>query len=123
MEQETVNTGLAEYIVPDFRYSTRSQIHHPHPVTYIKDDHLSGQVLPDHSDLFAFARRNAYEENGYVTDLMPDQPPEMLRDGDRIVHTGKVQPDGARVLKEINPTKDVTVYDSGSFVTSLIEEG
>lgn len=116
---DAVNETHTDHIVPNHRYSINSELHFPHPVTFVHDDifsQLDQRVLPD-TDFHAYLRAWAQENAGCIVRLEPHRMPSLVKSGDRIVHTAGSDPELCHLLRDLNPSKDIEVLDSDEVIS------
>lgn len=110
-----------DHIIPTHRYSIQSELHFPHPVMFIYDDIFSDsdqRVLPQ-TDFHAYARKWAQDNAGCVVKMEPHRLPSVVRSGDHIVYTRGSNTDVPKLLRDLNPSKDIHILSSDDFLEEM----
>ncbi|MCD2200634.1 hypothetical protein LPA44_12095 [Halobacterium sp. KA-4] len=120
-ESVSENHENSDHIVPTHRYSIQSELHFPHPAMFIYDDIFSGfdqRVLPQ-TDFHAYARKWAQDNAGCVVKMEPHRLPSVVRSGDHIVYTRGTDADVPKLLRDLNPSKDIHILSSDDFLEEM----
>lgn len=119
-----VNEDHTPNIVPQYEHSIRAQIHWPHPVYFVHDDHFgtSNQNALQETEFHALLRRRAQENGGCVVGLEPQQLPGIVRDGDMIVYTEGTGEGIPQILQQLNPTTELNIQSSEDLITEFFAE-
>lgn len=121
---DLVNERYTDHIVPELPYTISEELHYPHPVLFLHDTVLSGndtQILPE-TDIHAFARNWAFENDGCVVGFHKNRVPAIVKDGDQIVYTRGSDSEQAEVFDDLHPTKDLRILDSNELVARVSDE-
>jgi len=118
VEASDVNESDEEYIVPDYNHRIKGEQHYPHPVMFVHDEtftNLDNDVLPK-TDFHSYARQWAQENSGSVVNFRADRLPNIVQDRDRIVFTSEEIPSVCKRLKQLNPTKDISLQSMDGLI-------
>lgn len=121
---EAVNEAHQEFVVPAFPYSLQTELHYPHPVVFLHDevfDSAARDAITE-SELHALTRKWAHDRLGCVVSLEPHRLPAIVRAGDKIVTTVGSDSKVPYALREMNPTKNIEVLDSTTFLSQVLKK-
>lgn len=119
-----VNEEDREHLVPKYDYSIRAQLHWPHPVYFVHDDHFGthNRDALQETEFHGLLRREAQEAGGCVVGLDPQQLPGIVKDGDTIVYTQGTDQGIPQVLQNLNPTTELSIRSSEEIITEYFTE-
>lgn len=128
-ESESVSTDYvneedSDYLVPKYDYSIRSQLYWPHPVYFVHDQHFgsNNRNALQETEFHGVLRREAQENGGCVVGLDPNQLPGIVKDGDTIVYTKGTDTNIPEILRDFNPTTEVSIRSSEDVITEFFTE-
>ncbi|WP_148708235.1 hypothetical protein [Haloferax sp. Atlit-12N] len=120
-----INHEMSEedHIVPEYDYAIRPELHYPHPVFFIHDEHFSNSDQPvlKETEFHGMLRRHAQEKGGCVVGLEPHRLPAIVRNDDKIVPTYGSNTDVAKTLQKLNPTTDLEIIEAESFINEFMD--
>lgn len=115
----------ADHMVPEYNYSIRPELHYPHPVYFVHDEHFANADQPvlQETGFHGMLRRYAQEVGGCVVGLEPHRLPAIVRDEDKVIPTYGSDESAAKALQKLNPTTNLQIVDAETFINEFMDSG
>lgn len=118
---EETNSNFSDYIVPEYGYTIKPEIHYPHSTVYVVDDvfgDVNGEI--EKTGIHAIARKYAYENRGCVVNVHAPTLPASIDDGDVVLYTKGSDVNRAELYGGLDPSMDVNVVSSDEVQDELM---
>lgn len=116
-----VNESHTDQIVPTLPYPIKSEVHYPHPILFVYDDVIGDSEMLPKTDFHAYCRKWALQNEGVVVTWPEDKMPAIVYEDDVVVYTGGTSAERIKLLRELNPTRQFTVRESGELLNDMQE--